>query len=67
MTEEEFDALMEQAQALQYDENGVDLSHLRENLKRTPAQRLARLESYLRDMVPLRKRMQERQKVQRHA
>jgi hypothetical protein len=54
MTDEEFDAWMEQAQALQYDENGVDLSHLRENLKLTPAQRMQKHEASRRFIKELR-------------
>ena len=36
------------------DENGVDLTHLRENLRRTPSQRLEKLERTLEDLYALR-------------
>jgi hypothetical protein len=36
------------------DENGIDLTHLRENLRRTPSQRLEKLERVLEDLHALR-------------
>jgi hypothetical protein len=39
------------------DENGIEISHLRENLKLTPAQRLARAESMINEIMQLRRKM----------
>lgn len=38
-----------------YDENGVDRSLIRANLKLTPSERLANLESFLRDLARVQK------------
>ena len=44
------------------DENGIDLSHIRENLKLTPRERLAKLEKSLADLYILQQGMPARQK-----
>lgn len=38
-----------------YDENGVDRSLIRSNLRLTPSERLANLESFLQDVAQVRR------------
>lgn len=45
MTKDETFAWLQREAELQYDENGVDLSHLRENLRLTPAERMQKHEA----------------------
>ena len=52
MTLDEFVAWCEENQT--QDENGMDLSHLRENLRLTPAERLRKLERALEGLAQVR-------------